>query len=151
MSFKAETTDTDLQKWAHKLNIPLVFIGFKDKLPHMPKPGTYIVNLASSTDSSGGTHWISLYLAPNRNSLYYDSFGAPPPDEVLNFARKWTTNAKKIFINPYDIQSLNSGFCGEFSIDFLANIMHNPTREGFIHFLHQYRLFRVQNIKDTNI
>ncbi len=149
MSWKSETTSEDLQQWANKLHIRLNFIGFKDKLKHI-KPGAYIINLQNSNQGSG-THWVGMYLSIDQHAYYFDSFGASPPEEVLKVMKYWTNNVKHIHINPYDIQNINGGFCGEYVIDFLVNITRNPTLNGFRHFLHKYKLFRLQKNKDIYI
>jgi len=151
MYTKGRTTDEELENWAKKLHVPLNFIGFKDELPKMPKAGGYIINLASSHDGSGGTHWVGAYLAPNKLAFIFDSYGAPPLDEIMDLAKQWTRNLKHIFINPYDIQDIDGNFCGQYVLNFLAHIMRDPSRDNFIKFLKQFKLFRVQKNKDTNI
>jgi hypothetical protein len=145
------STDSELREWARRLHIPLNFVGFRDQLSKdLPKPGGYIINLQSA-DEGPGTHWTGLYLAPNKLAFIFDSFGAPPVDEVLNYAKHWTNSMKHIYINPYDIQNLNGSFCGQYVLEFLAHILHQPTPESFRHFLQKYKLFRVQKNRDTNI
>lgn len=152
MSLKPLTTDEDLKDWCKKLHIPLNFIGFKDELKTAPiKPGGYIVNLASSTDSSGGTHWIGFYLAPMHQAFYFDSFGAPALDEAMSVMKHWTGNMENIHINPYDIQNISQGMCGQYVIDFLANIMRQPTLNGFRGFLKKFNLFQLQKNREANI
>ncbi len=55
----------------------------KDQLPDKLERGSYVINLASSTDRNGGTHWVCLYYTPNF-SYYYDSYGFIAPLEVQN-------------------------------------------------------------------
>ena len=157
LRLKPNTTDVDLQAMAKKLYIPLVFIGFRNELPKQPKPGAYIINLEASTEGMG-SHWCGMYLAGTvfpSMAFYFDPFGAAAPEEAVQLMRRWTGKRgaqRHIYSNPYDIQNINGGFCGEYTIDFLHNIMHNPTKEGFIHFLNKYKhIIRIQKNTESNI
>ena len=157
---KPSTTDTDLRDLAAKFRVPLNFVGFRNELPKEPKAGAYIINLQASTDGMG-SHWTSFYLAPGKKAFYYDSMGGLPVEEALALMKRWVNASKcgdqdrlpaDIFINPFNIQDVDSGFCGQFAIDFLKSIMHNPTKNGFLNHLHKYKLnLRVQKNVNTNI
>jgi hypothetical protein len=55
----------------------------KNELPVKIKDGNYIINLQSSTQGDG-THWTALIIR-NDTALYFDSFGAPPSTEIIDF------------------------------------------------------------------
>ena len=137
----SETTDEDLWKLGKRYNILLNNICFKDLLNESaPRHGAYIINLADSTDH--GTHWTALFLESPSQCAYFDSFGIACPLAVEEFARRW--GCRKIIMSNVQIQSLNSGWCGEYSIDFLAFMSRHPKME----LEKRYRLFLNQFHKD---
>ena len=76
-----ELSDIEIKKILDDRDIKINGIYMKDQLPHQLKIGFYVVNLASSNDGSGGTHWTCFYYYPSM-SIYFDSFGKVPPVEV---------------------------------------------------------------------
>lgn len=136
---KAETSDKDLIQMCQKLGILLRFINFKDKLNEVnPKTGAYIVNMASSNHN--GTHWVGFFLSPDRKAFYFDSFSAYPAKEILEFMLRWTNSQDAIYFNPYVIQDLHGGYCGQYVVDFLTYMNKNPSIIGFQKFLKQFKL-----------
>ena len=102
------TSDIDINELATNLGIRLNFIGFKNELPQIPHKGNYIINLASSDDGTGGTHWTALHL-DNKGAIYFDPFGMPEPIAVSKFMMKWVkNNSNKIIRNTTDIQNNTS-------------------------------------------
>ena len=86
-----------------------------DTLPVLVKhPAALIVNLSPST--SGGSHWIVIFVDKNRRGLYFDSLGRKPPRPILKFLRK---NCKYFSINRIQYQADDSVFCGLFCIVFI--------------------------------
>lgn len=73
------------------------------KLP----PLWWAVNLDSSTGP--GTHWVLLYNCRPHDVLYFDSYGEPPPQEVV---RAMITSGKTRWYNSTRLQSLGSEQCG---------------------------------------
>jgi hypothetical protein len=135
---KSMTTDEDLWKLATKFNISMRDICFKDKLNDSPpSPGGYIINLA---DSSGfGTHWTALYLESPSQCAYFDSFGIACSLAVEEFCRRYGSH--KILMSQVQIQNINSGFCGEYCIDFLAFMsrnQHMPMEKRYRLFVSQF-------------
>ena len=84
--------------------------------------GWTIVNMQSSTDGNG-THWIAFHnggnkypgSAGNRISLYFDSFGCPPPLEIENLL------SKKYVRNEEQLQDIEESSCGYFCIAVISN------------------------------
>jgi hypothetical protein len=114
------TTDKQLLKMAQKFDIPLRNICFKDALnDDQPENGCYIINLADSDEN--GTHWVCLSIE-NDGCSYFDSFGFPPPNEVIEFCKR--RGDKKILINAEPIQNMASGYCGQYCINFLTYMTH---------------------------
>ena len=136
------TSDDDLKKIAKDINLRLNGIFFKDELPLIPHEGTYIVNLASSTDKSGGTHWCCFGLNKNKQAIYFDPFGMPEPVEVTKFMMKWVNNKHNHIIrNNKDIQLLTSNYCGQYCLDFLSYIQKNKgdLKQRLYNFLSQFK------------
>lgn len=126
MLSSAMTTNIQLEKWASKLRIPLNGVYSKDLLyDHIPRPGAYIINMADS-DEGVGTHWIAIFLANPRIAIYFDSFGIVPPNSVIDFARRF--GAHNIIMSDKQIQNINSGYCGQYSLLFLYEMSRKPKR-----------------------
>lgn len=50
----------------------------------LDRGGGYIVNLDSSDPSQPGTHWVAAWKMPRlKTVLWADSYGFPPPQEML--------------------------------------------------------------------
>lgn len=89
----------------------------KDQIPHiLLKNKAFIMNMAKSNDP--GTHWVALV---NNNNLvsYYDSYGLPPPVNVLNMMKR---SSKHIYFNNLQNQKADSVTCGYFCIYYIDNI-----------------------------
>ena len=79
----------------------------RDDLPQPLDTKYYIVNLDSKKGS--GTHWVLVDNRRSQECIYFDSYGMPPPEEVL--ARMQNTG-KKLVYNDADVQELGSEQCG---------------------------------------
>ena len=80
-----------------------------------PKLGCYIVNLDDAI--GGGTHWTGLIITKDM-AIYYDSFGAPAPNSIISFVRRYNANIKIIY-SIDQIQHMDSVYCGYFVVYFL--------------------------------
>lgn len=122
---KSRTTDQELYKLGKKYNLKINDITNKDLLnDNLPVEGAYIINLADSTEI--GSHWLALILKKYKNkpyALYYDSFGCPSPNAVMEFARRF--GAKQITYQTKTIQNLYGGGCGAYVIDFIRHLQHS--------------------------
>lgn len=86
----------------------------RDQLPKKIKPTEYgIVNLDSSTGP--GTHWV-CYVVDKKLpfNLYFDSFGLPPPEELVDYL-----SGKKLTYNSSQIQNIESSACGYYCVDII--------------------------------
>ncbi len=92
-------------------NTPLEWIGMKDEMPQEVKDGNYIINLQSSTEGNG-RHWMSLRI-DKENAFYCDSFGAPPPNEVVQFVKR--RQGSHLGFNNGIIQHMKSENCGYYA------------------------------------
>ena len=103
---------------AKKLKIPNfrgVFV--RDELPKKPRRNECgILNL---DDSNGvGSHWVA-FLKNGKVKIYFDSYGLPPPTEMLNYLRS------PVYYNSERIQPDNEVFCGHLCLYVLKKTMND--------------------------
>lgn len=132
-------SNTDLIEISKKYKIPLNDVFMKDEPPSIIHEGGYIINLADQSQENGGTHWVALYVPSLSNNnkfvAYMDSFGFIPPLSVINWLRSSSLNNHQIAYNTKQIQNINSGGCGIYSIcfiDFMSALNKNISIEDAI-------------------
>jgi len=110
-------TNIELFELAQKMNIKLDDVIMKDNLKDIPLTTNMdlIVNLESS-NKGNGTHWIGLIIR-KKSAMYFDSFGAIPPKEVISFCK-----GLRVGYNSYIIQDLKSTECGNYCLGYLRYI-----------------------------
>ena len=125
----------DLIKWCKYLNIPIKDVLSRDEnVPHNHRQALFIYNLEPSYMS--GSHWVATYVK-DKVINYFDSFGLPPFQEIVNHARK--KNLTLLHQNN-QIQNLLTTTCGYFCLYFL-----NEMNKGKSYF----DLLQVFDIYDT--
>jgi hypothetical protein len=127
-------TDTDIKEIAVKMNVPLTFCGFKDRLKKKPLEynKSYIVNMEDSLDKEGkpnpGSHYVCFQVNkyPNgqKSSIYFDSFGVVQPETITEYVGGIMPH------NDKDIQSLMNSACGWYCLAFLHYINSYQNRTG---------------------
>ena len=125
----------DLLKWCEYLNIPIKDVLSRDEtIPHNHMQTLFIYNLEPSY--MGGSHWVTTYV---KNGIinYFDSFGMPPFQELVNHAKKKNLT---LLHQSDQIQNLLTTTCGYFCLYFL-----NEMSKGRSY----YDLLKVFNIHDT--
>ena len=96
----------DLMRWCEYLKIPINSVLSRDKtIPHNHKQALFIYNLEPSYMS--GSHWVSTH-AKDRVINYFDSFGMPPFQEIVDHAIK---NNLTLVHQNNQIQALNTTTC----------------------------------------
>jgi len=104
----------------------------KDQLPKKLNDGWYIINMQNEK-SGNGTHWVCFkYMNEGEFILYLDSFGFPPPIEVLERVKGNLMYSNK------DIQDINSSCCGYFCIAFIIIDNGRQTIKQFGDFLDRF-------------
>ena len=100
----------------------------KDQIPkRLKKNFWYILNMEDHDGVNGGTHWVCF---KNSNPLeYYDSFGFPPPQEVLQRAKN------DVLYNDREIQDIKSTACGWFCV---ACILCDTGPGHFVRFVNMF-------------
>ena len=125
----------DLLKWCKYLNIPIKDVLSRDgNVPHNHKQTLFIYNLEPSYMS--GSHWVATYVK-NRVINYFDSFGMPPFQEMVNHAKRENLT---LLHQSDQIQNLQTTTCGYFCLYFL-----NEMKNGISY----YDLLKVFNNQDT--
>ena len=125
----------DLIKWCKYLNIPINDVLSRDEnVPHNHKQALFIYNLEPAYMS--GSHWVATYVKDNVIN-YFDSFGMPPFQEMVNNAKK--KNLTLLHQNN-QIQNIQTTTCGYFCLYFL-----NEMNKGKSY----YDLLKVFNTNDT--
>jgi len=138
MKFKT-LSNTELEKIANKMKLPLNNIIMRDEANNINDYGFYIINLDKSKGK--GTHWTSLYYHPLK-SYYFDSFGFIPPKEIEEIIIPYNHNDK-------DIQDYDSDACGYYCIAFIKFLNDKQNKEmAFNEFI---RLFSKKTTDNDNI
>ena len=108
----------DLLEWCKYLEIPLNNVLSRDqRLPNSHKLGLFIYNLERHYMS--GSHWVGTYVR-DRVINYFDSFGLPPFQELLDYARKENLT---LLHQKGQLRNFYTTTCGYFCLYFL-NEMH---------------------------
>ena len=132
----------DLENLAGFYKIHLNGIFMKDQMPDKPKNGCYIINLQSSTQGNG-THWTALFIY-KKMSYYFDSFGAPPPNEIILFTKK---KKGHLLYSNWIIQDLTSEACGWYCLGFLLYMFKNRQNINLKEVFNQF----VNNFQDDTL
>jgi len=147
-------TDKDLWSLADRMAVPLVFCDFKDNLKKtkLQHNKSYIINMEDEFDSDGtpnkGSHYccfqVNKYANGKIEPIYFDSYGQPPPEIVMEFCGGNPPH------NDKDIQSLLNSACGWYCLAFLhyINSYENRTRDLFTDANHFIDLF--EDLEKTN-
>jgi len=131
-------TDRQIKDLATRMNIPLGDVCFKDELPNpLQMNKTYIINLENMYDINGepndGSHWVMAQVVeyPNKKieSIYFDPYGAPPPENVKKVIKDTTKNNSVPHTEP-DIQSLMNNACGFYCLAMAHFINASQYRSG---------------------
>ena len=83
---KIPMSNYDLLNWCEYLNIPIKDVLSRDEnVPHNHMQALFIYNLEPSY--MNGSHWVATFV---KNGIvnYFDSFGMPPFQELVNHAKK---------------------------------------------------------------
>ena len=104
----------DLLDWCKYLNILINnVLSREESSPHNHKQALFIYNLEPSYMS--GSHWVGTYV---KNGIinYFDSFGMPPFQEIVNHAKRKNMT---LLHQSDQIQNLMTTTCGYFCLYFL--------------------------------
>ena len=138
-----ELSNFDIIDIIKQLQLDYCFGGVysKDQLPpsqELIRTKFYIVNMQDH-DEGEGTHWVVFYYNKPLTSIYFDSFGFPPPEDVEEVIKEYIYNDE-------DIQDLESTACGSFCIAFIK-FLHDKQdkQEAYKAFVKIFKLDTSQN------
>lgn len=77
-----------------------------------------VTNLGSL--ASGGTHWTCFHIGADR-ILYYDSFGMPPPDALVQYWKRLKPTPPVVFSDS-QMQAVLSTKCGYYCVRVLRDL-----------------------------
>ena len=102
----------DIEKMCKKLKIKNVNgVYMRDELKgKMSGNESLILNIDHSKNC--GTHWVCLFNK-SKFCLYFDSFGFPPPVEVIKYCKTKNIN---LYCSSFRIQWDNEVICGHYCI-----------------------------------
>ena len=122
-------------EWCKYLKIPINEVLSRDQsVPRDHKQILFIYNLEPSYKN--GSHWVLTYVKNNVIN-YFDTFGMPPFQEIVNHAKKTNTT---LLHQSDQIQNILSTTCSYFCLYFL-----NEMNKGKSYF----DLIKVFDIHDT--
>jgi hypothetical protein len=135
----------DIERLANKLDLPIVGVFSKDRLPEKPQIGSYYINLQNHNEGNG-THWVfaKVYCDDDREdtyaldkkgkklyrcgALYFDTFGVNMPKEVEDFLKPF----KPVPYNNRHIQNINSTECGWYNIALDYSLEHKKHSDTYL-------------------
>lgn len=105
----------------------------RDELTQISNNECLILNFDHS--SNNGTHWVCLFIKKGI-PIYFDSFGFPPPLEVIKYCKTQNTN-----FNTFKIQGNNQVICGHYCIYVLYRLSN-----GYEYYDILDELYRINNM-----
>jgi len=89
-------------------------------LNSVPGEEDYVILNLRNSDAEKGSHWVAVANCPwHKKIVYFDSYGVPPPNEVLSYMRK---SGKQPVGTNNQIQVGNSKACGWYCVDFIRSM-----------------------------
>ena len=116
-------------KWCQHLGIPIDKGGVLSRdqtVPHNHKMALFIYNL--EPEYMPGSHWVATFVK-NGWINYFDSFGMPPFQEIVNHARKKNLG---LMHQTDHIQNLGTTTCGYFCLYFLNEMNRGSSYEELL-------------------
>jgi len=131
----------DIERICRKLDLPIIGVFSKDKLPQKRNIGSYYINMENESDGEG-THWVfaKIYDDDSRDeerngkevhkvgALYFDPFGLDMPKEIERFLSPF----KPIPYNNRQIQSVITTECGWYCIACDYSLEHRKNDETYL-------------------
>ena len=88
-----------------------------------------VINIDHSRNE--GSHWTCLFIK-NSISYYFDSYGFPPPAEVVNYC------SEPRYYNSFQIQKDNEVICAHYCIYMLYQLSNGYTFNDILDELYRY-------------
>ena len=107
----------------HELNKYFLGVFSIDTLPKKI-PLNHFLICNTDTSDGPGVHWFALFRSTKDNIECFDSLGVNPEKQETLRAKNFL-GVKKLKFNESQIQPNNSVLCGQYSIYFLFERLHN--------------------------
>jgi hypothetical protein len=101
----------------------------KDDLNVLDNNKCYIFNMDKKSGS--GTHWICISNISPNYVYYFDSYGEPSPDHLVELMHH---THKNIIYNTKQLQNLQSSSCGEWCVFFLKQILKGKKPQEILNY-----------------
>jgi len=101
----------DILEMGRQMDLNIVGVFSKDRLPKDYQVGSYYINLENSNEGNG-THWAYAEIFDDGKALYFDPFGTLAPIEV----KDWLKPFRPYPTSNRHIQDNNSDKCGYFCL-----------------------------------
>lgn len=112
---------------ASSIGVPFTYL-MRDELDldadKIPVKYPFILNL----DTAGGTHWTMFMRVTKKKLFYVDSFGRPPPEELVNLAER---HSWEILYIDDQIQDRSSVACGYFVMVAIKWLLKDSNIQNF--------------------
>ena len=112
---KGTMTDQDLLRYVTRLNVPnFRGVRMRDELIEQRPRGNECGILNFNTHTQRGSHW-TCWFKSGKVRYYFDSFGEPPPTELLNYLktpRELKNDIAAIRRSAVTVQHDDSNECG---------------------------------------
>ena len=129
--------DGEILRYVEILKIPY-FRGVKmrDELPSNPLTKECGILNFNTADQSG-SHWVCWYKSQN-DRFYFDSFGEPPPSELLNYLKTYeeiVDHSQVIRQSAVTVQRYQSNECGSLCLFVLKKLSEKVEFSEILSFL----------------
>ena len=128
-------TDVEVRHHADRLGLPNFKYYCKDELTgkHPDNIECGIINLDNS--SGEGTHH-TCYWKNGSDKYYFDSYGAPPPKELIKYLKR------PIMYSQYQIQGYNDTNCSEWALYILNKLNQgNDFMDSILNIIKKHKLY----------
>ena len=120
------TNNFQLLQWAKQLGLKNFQVLMRDEIKEQKvKP---LMNIICNIEQSyeNGAHWSAFYKA-GKTHIWFDSYGRPPDEEIINKFGKGT-----ILSSNYKIQEFGTSLCGQLSLFVLYKLNSSVKYEKII-------------------
>ncbi len=122
MKILKTTSSKDIENIAKFYGLKLNGVYSKDQLPKEINNGCYVVNMQDH-NKGNGTHWVCFFKS--KHSMYFDSFGLLPPQQIDKALGNYEYNCEQI-------QSYKSDACGYYCLAVLILLKNGMSYNDII-------------------
>ena len=131
------TNNFQLEKYAKDLKIPNFHVLMRDELETkllQLNPLNIIINIHESNQK--GAHWSLIHKNSSlKKAFFFDSYGLPPTEEVINFLKSIPDKIHSTFI----LQDFDDKYCGSLCLYILYRLNKNDMFQDIILEIFNYK------------